>query len=83
MYFGSDFFQFRFDDGHDCRNMNRKFRDPSAWYHFVVAVDTTISSPSSDRVKLYVNGESLEVDDHDGGSFLTKLTKVLFLVQTI
>tara|TARA_R100000406_G_scaffold96025_2_gene92231 strand:+ start:387 stop:1844 length:1458 start_codon:yes stop_codon:yes gene_type:complete len=69
MYFGSDFFQFRFDDGHDCRNMSRKFRDPSAWYHFVVAVDTTIASPSSDRVKLYVNGESLEVDDHDGGSF--------------
>ena len=69
MYFGSDFFQYRFDDGHDCRNMSRKFRDPSAWYHFVVAVDTTIASPSSDRVKLYVNGESLEVDDHDGGSF--------------
>ena len=34
---------------------NRKFRDPSAWYHFVVAVDTT-QSTSSDRVKIYVNG---------------------------
>ena len=32
------------------------YRDQSAWYHFVVAVDTTIASPSSDRVKLYVNG---------------------------
>ena len=32
------------------------FRDPSAWYHIVVAVDTTIASPSSDRVKMYVNG---------------------------
>ena len=32
------------------------FRDPSAWYHLVLAVDTTIASPSSDRVKFYVNG---------------------------
>lgn len=34
---------------------NRVFRDASAWYHFVVAVDTTQATPS-DRVKLYVNG---------------------------
>ena len=32
------------------------FRDPSAWYHFLVSIDTTIASPSSDRIKLYVNG---------------------------
>ena len=68
MYFGSDYFQYRFDDGHDCRNVSRQFRDTSAWYHFVVSVDTNQSS-SSNRVKLYVNGESLAVDDHDGGSF--------------
>ena len=36
-------------------NTNRLFRDPSAWYHIVVACDTT-QSTSSDRVKLYVNG---------------------------
>jgi|TARA_B100001094_G_scaffold328753_1_gene389898 hypothetical protein len=68
MYFGSDYFQYRFDDGHDCRNVSRQFRDTSAWYHFVVSVDTNQSS-SSNRVKLYVNGESLPVDDHDGGSY--------------
>ena len=34
---------------------NRVFRDVSAWYHFVLAVDTTQSS-ASDRVKIYVNG---------------------------
>ena len=34
---------------------DRVFRDPSAWYHIVVSVDTT-QSTSSDRVKLYVNG---------------------------
>ena len=31
------------------------FRDPSAWYHFVVAVDNT-QSTASDRVNMYVNG---------------------------
>jgi len=34
------------------------FRDPSAWYHIVWAVDTT-QSTSSNRVKLYVNGEQV------------------------
>ena len=34
---------------------NRLFRDVSAWYHIVVAVDTT-QTTSSDRVKIYVNG---------------------------
>jgi len=31
------------------------FRDPSAWYHFLVAVDTT-QGTEADRFKLYVNG---------------------------
>jgi len=35
---------------------NRLFRDVNAWYHIVLAVDTT-QATSSDRVKLYVNGE--------------------------
>ena len=34
------------------------FRDHSAWYHFVCAVDTT-QSTSSNRVKLYVNGQQI------------------------
>ena len=34
---------------------NRKFRDPSAWYHIVVAIDST-QSTSSNRIKIYVNG---------------------------
>ena len=33
-----------------------KFRDPAAWYHFVVAVDTT-QATASNRVKIYINGE--------------------------
>jgi hypothetical protein len=31
------------------------YRDPSAWYHIVLAVDTT-QSTAADRQKLYVNG---------------------------
>ena len=33
-----------------------KYQDVSAWYHIVVAVDTT-QSTDTDRFKLYVNGE--------------------------
>ena len=36
----------------------RLFRDPAAWYHVVIAVDTT-QAVSSNRVKMYVNGEQL------------------------
>jgi hypothetical protein len=34
---------------------NRLFRDTSAWYHIVVALDTT-QSTAANRVKIYVNG---------------------------
>jgi len=34
------------------------FRDPSAWYHIVIAVDTT-QATSSNRVKIYVNGSQI------------------------
>ena len=33
----------------------RFFRDPAAWYHIVLAVDTT-QGTASNRIKLYVNG---------------------------
>ena len=35
--------------------LNRIFRDTSAWYHLVFAVDTTLAS-GGDRFKIYVNG---------------------------
>jgi hypothetical protein len=34
------------------------FRDPSAWYHIVVAVDTT-QATAANRIKLYVNGNQV------------------------
>jgi hypothetical protein len=37
---------------------NTVFRDVSAWYHFVIAIDTT-QATSTNRVKIYVNGEQI------------------------
>jgi hypothetical protein len=34
------------------------FRDPSAWYHFVFAIDTT-QGTASNRVKIYVNNSQI------------------------
>jgi hypothetical protein len=34
------------------------FRDPSAWYHIVVAIDTT-QATSANRTKIYVNGSQV------------------------
>ena len=43
--------------GSSLRITNRLFRDPSAWYHLVVALDTTIADGSADnRVRVYING---------------------------
>jgi len=42
-------------DGTTNIETNRLFRDPSAWYHIVLAVDST-QGTSSNRVKIYVNG---------------------------
>jgi len=35
------------------------FRDPSAWQHILIAMDTTISTPSASRTKIYVNGSQV------------------------
>ena len=37
------------------RITNRILRDPTSWYHIVVAIDTTQAS-ADDRIKIYVNG---------------------------
>jgi hypothetical protein len=42
----------------DVRITTQVFRDPSAWYHIVVAVDTT-QALNTDRLKLYVNGTQI------------------------
>jgi hypothetical protein len=37
------------------KNTNRVFRDTSACYHIVLAVDTT-DGTAADRIRIYVNG---------------------------
>lgn len=51
----SDYFSLRLANGHEFEKESRLFRDPAAWYHMVVAVDTT-QSTNTDRVKIYWNG---------------------------
>ena len=62
----SNNFNIRFEGGGNIRiepsgfdiKTNAVYRDCSAWYHIVLAVDTT-QATASDRVKLYVNGEQV------------------------
>ncbi len=42
------------------------FRDPSAWYHLTLSIDTT-KATASDRMKLYVNGE--QITDFDTATY--------------
>lgn len=48
------------------------FRDPSAWYHVIVSVDTT-QATASNRVKIYVNGllQALSVATYPAQSYNT------------
>ena len=50
---------------------NRVFRDVSAWYHIVWAVDTT-QATESNRAKLYVNG--VEETSFSNATYLTQNT---------
>ena len=65
---GSNLFHVRFNTNDDLYaeindgsqygfTTNRKFRDPSAWYHFALIIDTT-QSTDTNRMKLFVNGKN-------------------------
>ena len=60
LFNGSD--QFYFWDYHGSWDFefktNALYRDISAWYHIVIAIDTT-QSTESNRVKAYINGEQI------------------------
>ena len=53
-----------------------KYRDPSAWRHIVIAVDTTQGTPA-DRIKMYVNGEepALTTATYPSASYNSELNK--------
>jgi len=63
------------------------FRDVSAWYHVVVAVDTT-QATSTDRVKIYFNGEQFtdwstgtSSDTYPAQNYVTRINNTI--LQTI
>jgi hypothetical protein len=58
-FHNSDAFQF-YMNGATAANLisNPLFRDPAAWMHIVVAVDST-QATASNRVKIYINGTQL------------------------
>jgi hypothetical protein len=57
LFFNSDDNLWLYIDNGQASNLKttRVFRDPSAWYHIVLAIDTT-QSTNTDRVKIYING---------------------------
>lgn len=62
LFYSDDTFSVQLRDGSSSEVGNIRttqvFRDPSAWYHFVVVIDTT-QATSSNRMKLYVNGSQV------------------------
>ena len=50
------------------------YRDPAAWYHVVLAVDTT-QATAANRVKLYVNGN--QISAFDTSTYPTQNTNLL------
>jgi len=59
----------QFNDTGDGRLQTKTyFRDPTAWTHFVVAVDTE-QGTAANRVKIYINGTLLTASDLDTASY--------------
>ena len=50
------------------RRTTAVYRDPSAWYHIVVALDTT-QATDTNRIKAYINGEQVALDVAEVGSW--------------
>jgi len=61
---------------------NRVLRDPSAWYHIVVAVDTT-QATASNRIKVYINGVQETSFETDQRSDLSQDTQLDFSRQAV
>jgi hypothetical protein len=52
---------------------NAVFRDPSAWYHLVVAIDTT-QATDTNRVKIYINGVQQTTNNSYGLGYVPQNT---------
>ena len=52
-------------------NTTRVFRDPSAWYHIVIVMDTA-QATAANRLKLYINGVEETTFDTDNRSSISQ-----------
>ena len=58
-YFENDTFRFQNTVSNTTNTRlwtNRVFRDIAAWYHIVISYDSTVSSPDTNSIQMYVNG---------------------------
>ena len=73
------------DDAGETRNMlfltSAIFRDPAAWYHFVIAIDTT-QGTAANRVKIYVNGTQLSSSEFTTETYPNQNTNLKILTGT-
>ena len=63
-HFAGHTLRFMFDGNSTEMEAAGKLRDTSAWYHIVLAIDTT-QATNTNRVKAYVNGESYAFNNND------------------
>jgi len=63
-HFAGHTLRFMFDGNSTEMEAAGKLRDTSAWYHIVLAVDTT-QATNTNRVKMYVNGEDYPFNNND------------------
>jgi hypothetical protein len=61
IYFGTGD-KFEYDEGSIYFATTQLFRDPAAWYHIVLAVDTT-QATNTNRFKVYINGSQITAFD--------------------
>ena len=63
-HFAGDTLRFMFDGNSTELEAAGKLTDCTAWYHIVLAVDTT-QATNTNRVKMYVNGEDYPFNNND------------------
>jgi hypothetical protein len=57
------------DAGHKLASFQN--RDLYAWYHLVCAIDTNLAA-ANDRIKLWINGRSIPIEDTDSAGAITQ-----------
>jgi hypothetical protein len=82
LFTSGDNFQFYVNNALNVFVTTQVFRDPSAWYHFVLAVNSSASG--TNKVRLYVNGTEITAFSTDNrSSFSTSAINQATTINTI